>query len=85
MSPVIYILTIMVLPVTAVIVFAMKYASSYAAARANLAAGSELRSLLAKNADAVSTIGASMKLIADEQARQARTLATVESILKAVG
>ena len=85
MSPGIYILTISLLPLTALIVFAMKYASSYAAARARIAGENELKALIARNVEGMATIGATLKLVADEQARQGQTLANVDSLLREVG
>ncbi|MFX5793302.1 hypothetical protein ABTD98_19740, partial [Acinetobacter baumannii] len=67
MSPGIYMLTILVLPVTAVIVFAMKYASSYAAARAKITEQSNLRALIAGNANQLSQISIALKTIEDTQ------------------
>ena len=85
MSAGIYILTISLLPITALIVFAMKYASSYAAARARIAGENELKALIARNIEELSAIGAALKPIADEQARQAQTLANVDAMLREVG
>ncbi len=85
MSPGIYILTISLLPITALIVFAMKYASSYAAARARIAGENELKALIARNVEELSAIGAALKRVADEQAHQAQTLANVDSMLREVG
>ena len=85
MSPEIYILTISLLPLTAVIVFAMKYASAYAAARARIAGENELKALIARNVEELSSISAALKMVADEQARHAQTLANVDSMLREVG
>lgn len=85
MSPGIYMLTILVLPVTAIIVFAMKNASSYAAARARIREESGMRALMASHADRIAEIGVALKAVADEQSRQGRTLDGISSILREVG
>lgn len=85
MSPGIYMLTILVLPVTAVIVFAMKYASSYAAARAKITEQSNLRALIAGNANQLSQISIALKTIEDTQERQSQTLASIYAMLREVG
>ncbi|MGJ3647630.1 hypothetical protein ACLB0R_04030 [Sphingomonas sp. GlSt437] len=78
-------LTILVLPVTAVIVFAMKYASSYAAARAKITEQSNLRALIAGNANQLSQISIALKTIEDTQERQSQTLASIYAMLREVG
>lgn len=85
MSPGIYILTIALLPITAIIIFAMKYASSFAAARARIAGEQDLKALIARNVDDLSALRAAVKRISDEQARQGQTLASVDTILREVG
>ena len=85
MNPGIYILTISLLPITAVIVFAMKYASSLAAARARIAGEQELKALIARNVDELSALRAALQRVSDEQARQGQTLAGVDTILREVG
>ena len=85
MSPGIYILTISLFPITAIIVFAMKYASAYAAARAKIREERDFTAMLAGNTLELSTMNALLMRIAEEQSRQLQTLANVDAVLREVG
>lgn len=85
MSPEIYFVTILVLPVTAVIVFAMRYAAGYAAARVSAERERDLAALSAGQAERLAEIGATLKAVAEEQARQQQTLSRIDAMLREVG
>jgi hypothetical protein len=79
MRPEIYILTISLPLLAAIVGFAMKYASSYAAARARQAEQSEIRALVETEASQLAQVLASLRGIEAEAARQSRSLAGVEA------
>ncbi|SNT10761.1 hypothetical protein [Sphingopyxis indica] len=85
MSPGIYILTISLLPLTAIIVFAMKYASSLAAARVRIAGDNELRDLIARHAEELASMRKTLIRIADDQAKHSQSLLNIDRILREVG
>ena len=85
MRPEIYLLTISLPLLTAIIVFAMKYASSYAAARARIAEESERSTLAEIHAGELARIKDSLSTIAAEMAEQSRAIASIDTILKQVG
>jgi len=85
MNPIIYLITISLPFTTAIIVFAMKYASSYAAARARLAEENDFKALAEAHASDLAQVTASLKAIEADVARQGRSLSSVETILKQVG
>ena len=85
MHPAIYLITILLPFTTAIIIFSMKYASSYSAARAKLADQADFRKLAEANAASLAQITASLKLIEADIARQGTSLSSVETILKQVG
>jgi hypothetical protein len=85
MRPEIYLLTISLPLLTAIIVFAMKYASSYAAARARLAEESERSKLDDIHAGELAHIKDSLSTISAEMTGQSRAISSIEAILKQVG
>ena len=85
MHPTIYLITISLPFITAIIVFAMKYASSYAAARAKLAEAADFKALTEAQAASLVQITASLKAIEADVSRQGTTMSSVETILKQVG
>lgn len=85
MSPEIYILTICLPLLTAIIVFAMKYASSYAAARARHAEQSDFRALAESNGLQLAEVTSSLKAIEERMLRQSQAISSIEVILKQVG
>jgi hypothetical protein len=85
MRPEIYLLTISLPLITAIIVFAMKYASSYAAARARLAEESERNKLDEIHAGELARIKDSLGAISAEMTGQSRAISSIEAILKQVG
>jgi hypothetical protein len=85
MKPEIYILTISLPLMTAIIVFAMKYASSYAASRARIAEEHDFRKLAESHAGELAHIKNSLSTLAAEMSKQSRAIASVETILKQVG
>jgi Na+-transporting methylmalonyl-CoA/oxaloacetate decarboxylase gamma subunit len=85
MKPEIYLLTISLPLLTAIIVFAMKYASSYAASRARLAEERELNKSVEIQASELAQIKELLHIIAAKIADQSRTISSVETILKQVG
>ena len=85
MSPEIYLLTIALPLLTAIVVFAMKYASAFAAARARLAQDGAIQAL-AESGDAHQAgTAASLKAIETELSRLAGSLSSIEAMLKEVG
>lgn len=70
---------------TAIIVFAMKYASSYAAARAKLSEDADFRALSEAQAQALARVTALLKSIEADVTRQGQSLSGIETILKQVG
>ncbi len=84
MSPEIYILTISLPLLAAIIVFAMKYASSFAAARARLAEEGAIKALAESGDVHRAQTAASLKVIESELSRLSRSLAAVEAMLKTV-
>lgn len=85
MSPELYVLTIALLPLTAIIVFAMKYAASYAAARARLAEQDEVRAMLTAQADHLARIATTLRAMEANLSRQAAVVLDTHAILKQVG
>ena len=85
MRPEIFIATISLPFVTAIVVFAMKYAASFAAARAQVAEQGELKALVAAQAAQLAQVASSLQVIEREVAGQSRAIAGVESILRQVG
>ncbi len=85
MSPEIYLLTISLPLTTAIIVFAMKYASAYAASRARIAEESERARLAKVQSAELAQIRASLSSVEAEIAAQSRAIASIETILKKVG
>lgn len=85
MRPEIYLLTISLPLLTAIIVFAMKYASSYAAARARIAEEREFSKLAETHASELAHIKNSLSTITAEMTEQKRAISSVETILKQVG
>lgn len=81
----IYILTISLPLLTAIIVFAMKYASSYAAARARHAEQSGFKALAEAQASQLAQVTTSLRAIEAEVARQSRDLSSIDALLKQVG
>ena len=85
MSPSIYLLTISLPCVVAIIVFAMKYAATYAAARARAGGEEELRAILSRNSDALERMNATLQAMDKEMARQSGLLINVDTMLREVG
>lgn len=85
MHPAIYLITIALPFTTAIIVFAMKYASSYAAARARMSEEADFKVLSDTQAAAMARITASLTQIENEMVIQSRSLAAIDIILKQVG
>ena len=85
MRPEIYLLTIWLPLMAVMIVFAMKYASSYAAARAVQAEGKEFKALAEAHASQLALVNSSLKSIEAEVARQSRDLSSIDALLKQVG
>lgn len=85
MSPEIYLLTISLPLLTAIIVFAMKYASSFAAARARLAEEGAIKALAEDSAAHQARTANSLKAIEQELSRLSGSLSAVERMLKDVG
>lgn len=85
MTPEIYLLTIGLPLLTAIVVFAMKYASSFAAARAQQAEAGALRALAERGAAQQAQTAASLKAIEAELCRLSDALSSVEIMLKDVG
>ncbi len=85
MRPEIYLLTISLPLITAIIVFAMKYASSYAAARARIAEESDRSKLAQIHAGELARIKDSLNTISAEMTEQSRAISSIETILKQVG
>ncbi|MCU0729420.1 MAG: hypothetical protein MUF41_04860 [Sphingopyxis sp.] len=85
MKPEIYLLTISLPLITAIIVFAMKYASSYAAARAKIAEQNELTKLAEAQSAELAQIKDMVRVMAGDLAGQSRAIAGIETILKQVG
>jgi predicted ATP-binding protein involved in virulence len=85
MKPEIYLLTISLPLITAIIVFAMKYASSYAASRARSAEERDFSKLVESHRGEFAQIKNSLSTIAAEMAEQSRAISSVETILKQVG
>lgn len=84
MSPGIYLLTISLPLLAAISIFAMKYASSFAAARARLAEEGALKAL-AEHGDAhQAATAASLKAIEAELSRLSGSLSAVETLLREV-
>jgi hypothetical protein len=85
MRPEIYLLTISLPLLTAIIVFAMKYASSYAASRARIAEESERGKLAEIHAEELDHIKISLSKVLAELTEQSRAVSSIETILKQVG
>lgn len=85
MSAPIYIFTILLLPLTAIVVFAMKYASSYAAARARLFDEQEIKGILSVQASQLAHIAATLDKVEADVAQQTSAVSDVQTILKQVG
>ncbi len=85
MRPEIYLLTISLPLIAAIIVFAMKYASSYAASRARIAEEGERSKLAEIHADELAQIKHSLSTVAVEMTEQSRAISRIEAILKQVG
>ena len=85
MRPEIYLLTLSLPLITAIIVFAMKYASSYAASRARLAEEGERSKLDEVHAGEMARIKDALSKISAEMTEQSRAIAGIEAILKQVG
>ena len=85
MSPAIYILTISLLPLTAIVVFAMKYASAYAAAKARASEDVALKSAIQQAATAHAATSASLEKIERELSRLSASVASVETMIRQVG
>lgn len=85
MRPEIYLLTISLPLLTAIMVFAMKYASSYAASRARIAEERELSGSVETHASELAQIKDMLSTIVAEMAEQSRAISSVETILKQVG
>lgn len=85
MRPEIYILTISLPLLTAIIVFAMKYASSYAAARARNAEQGDFRALAESNRLQLAELSRSLTAIEAQMTQQSQAISSVEVILKQVG
>lgn len=85
MRPEIYVLTISLPLITAIIVFAMKYASSYAASRAKIAEESERSKLAEAHAKELVQIRESLRTVSADTAEQSRAISSIEAILKQVG
>ena len=78
-------MSISLLPLTAIIVFAMKYAATYAAAKARSADEAALRSLAEQAASGQARTAESLTKIESELAQLARSVTTIEIMLKQVG
>lgn len=85
MSPGIYLLTISLPLVTAAAIFAMKYAASYAAARAQLEQQRSLQALSERTIALQSETDGRLRSMESELSRLSRSLAAVETMLKQVG
>ena len=85
MSAEIYILTITMPFLTAIIVFAMKYAASFAAARARSVEQNEFRMMAEAHAAHLEQVRTILGTIEVALARQSQSLCAVETILKQVG
>lgn len=84
MRPEIYILSISLPLLTAIIVFAMKYASSYAAARARDAEQSDFKALAETNGLQLAQLTGSVKAIEAQMAHQSQAITNIEVILKQI-
>lgn len=84
MSPQIYLLTISLPLLTAIVVFAMKYASSFASARARLAEEGAIKALADSGNAHQAQTAASLKAIETELSRLSSSLSSVEAMLKEV-
>lgn len=85
MSPAVYFLTIALLLTTAIIVFAMKYASSFAASRARIAEESERGKIAETHAAELAKITEALSKISADMAGQSRAISSIETVLKQVG
>jgi hypothetical protein len=80
-----YILTVVLIPATVAVVFAMKYISAAFAARARLANDGAYRALAETATAAQAQTQASLTAIQADLARLSASVAAVEQILKQVG
>ncbi len=85
MHPAIYLITITLPFSTAIIVFAMKYASSYAAARARMSEAADFKGLSETQAAVMGRITASLTQIENEIVSQSRSHAAIDAISKQIG
>lgn len=85
MSPEIYLLTISLPLLTAIIVFAMKYASSFAAARARLAEEGAIKALAEDGAAQQARTAHTLEEIEQELSRLSGSLSAVKRMLEDVG
>lgn len=85
MRPAIYLLTISLPLITAIIVFSMKYASSYAASRARIAEESKRSKLAEVHASELARMKDSLSTVATEMTELSRAISSIETILKQVG
>ncbi len=80
-----YILTVVLIPATIAVVFAMKYVSAAFAARARLANDGAYQALAEKAVAGQAEAQASLTAIQSDLARLSASLTAVETILKQVG
>lgn len=84
MSPTMYLLTILALPVTALLIFGMKYYASTQQAKARQADDEAHRQLAARAVDTQAETAAALSSISASLAELTTRVATVEKILKQV-